>query len=65
MVEQGFGITILPKLRIHNAPFDICVRPFAEHFYRTIGIAFNPTEGLPRVIKEFLNHVQEYTKKMK
>lgn len=63
MVEQGFGITILPKLLIHNAPFDICVRPFAEHFYRTIGIAFNPTEGVPRVIKEFLNHVQEYTKK--
>lgn len=64
MVEQGFGITILPKLLIQNAPFDICVRPFAEHFYRTIGIAFNPMEGMPRVIKEFVNHVKEYTKEM-
>lgn len=62
MVEQGFGITILPKLLIHNAPFDICVRPFAEHFYRTVGIAFNPVEGTPRVIKAFVNHVKEYTK---
>ncbi len=64
MVEQGFGITILPKLLIHNAPFDICVRPFAEHFYRTIGIAFNSTEGMPRVIMEFMNHVESYIKNM-
>lgn len=39
MVEQGFGITILPKLLLHNAPFEVCIRPFTEHYTRTLGIA--------------------------
>ena len=32
MVEQGFGITILPRLLLEQAPFQICVRPFSEHY---------------------------------
>ena len=39
MVEQGFGITILPKLLLHNAPFEVCIRSFTEHYTRTLGIA--------------------------
>ena len=39
MVEKGFGITILPKLLLHNAPFDICVRSFTEHYSRVLGFS--------------------------
>lgn len=39
MVEKGFGISVLPQLLLHRTPFDICVRPFTEHFQRTLGVA--------------------------
>lgn len=40
MVEQGFGITILPKLLLKNIPFDVCVRSFSEHYKRILGVAY-------------------------
>lgn len=46
MVEQGFGITILPKLLLHNAPFEVCIRSFTEHYTRTLGIAL-PSGVIP------------------
>ena len=40
MVEQGFGITVLPKLLLHNIPFNVCVRSFTEHFRRNLSVAY-------------------------
>lgn len=38
MVSDGMGISVLPKLLLSNPPFDICIRPFTEHYKRTLGV---------------------------
>lgn len=61
MVEKGFGITILPKLLLHNAPFDICVRSFTEHYSRVLGAAWLPdTQPSPATLK-FLSFAKEWS----
>lgn len=58
MVEQGFGITILPRLLLDHAPFQVCVRPFGEHYTRTLGVAWSKdTPPSPAIIK-FLDFVR-------
>lgn len=58
MVEQGFGITILPRLLLEQAPFQICVRPFSEHYSRTLGVAWSKdTPPAPAILK-FLDYVK-------
>lgn len=47
MVEQGFGIAILPKLLLYNIPFNVCVRPFTEHYKRILVAAYSPTTVEP------------------
>lgn len=64
MVEMGFGITILPKLLLRNAPFDICVRSFTEHYSRVLGAAWLPdTQPSPATLK-FLSFAKEWSGSM-
>ena len=58
MVEQGFGITILPRLLLENAPFEICVRPFSEHYSRTLGVAWSKDTPPSPAILKFLDFVK-------
>lgn len=55
MVEQGFGVTILPKLLLENIPFDVCVRSFTEHYKRTLGVAYpgdvTPSPALQKLLQ--------------
>ena len=61
MVEKGFGITILPKLLLHNAPF---VRSFTEHYSRVLGAAHLPdTQPSPATLK-FLSFAEEWSGSM-
>lgn len=59
MVEKGFGITILPKLLLYNAPFDVCVRSFSEQYSRVLGAAYLPGKQLPPAVLKFLSFVEE------
>lgn len=54
MVESGLGITVLPRLLLYNTPFDVCVRPFTEHYVRTLGIAVLKENISSPVIEEFV-----------
>ena len=60
MVEAGFGITILPKLVLTGAPFDVCIRPFTEHFTRTLGVGCPKTETLSPAATVFLSYAQKW-----
>lgn len=60
MVEAGFGITILSKLLLTDAPFDICVRPFTEHFTRTLGVGCPKIENLNPAATVFLSYAQKW-----
>ncbi|MGN1267473.1 MAG: LysR family transcriptional regulator [Dorea sp.] len=58
MVEQGFGITILPKLLLHNAPFNVCVRSFTEHYSRILGVAYTKNTPPTLATLKFLDYVK-------
>lgn len=58
MVEQGFGITILPRLLLSDAPFDVCVRPFQEHYSRILGAAWAEDLTPSPAIQKFLDYVR-------
>lgn len=60
MVEAGFGITILSRLLLTNAPFDICVRPFTEHFARTLGVGCPKIENLTPAATVFLTYTRKW-----
>lgn len=60
MVEAGFGITILPKLLLAGAPFDVCIRPFTEHFTRTLGVAYPNTKHLSPAATVFLTYAHKW-----
>ena len=54
MVEQGFGIAILPKLLLLHIPFDVCVRPFTEHCKRILVVAHSPSAEPTPALKQFM-----------
>lgn len=61
MVEQGFGITILPKLLLHNIPFDVCIRPFTEHYSRILCVAYPQDPAPTPATLKFLDYVKEWS----
>lgn len=60
MVEKGFGLSILPKLLLYNAPFKICVRSFTEHYSRTLGIAYSKEAGPTIATLKFIDFVKDW-----
>lgn len=60
MVEAGFGISILPQLLLYHTPFDICVRPFTEHFKRTLGMAFHNDTDISPAVQKLLEYVRNW-----
>lgn len=60
MVEAGFGITILSRLLLTDAPFDICIRPFTEHFTRTLGVSWPKSEHLSPAANVFLSYAKKW-----
>ena len=63
MVEQGFGITILPKLLLYNAPFDVCIRSFTEHYSRVLGVAYTKDTPPTLATLKLLDYVKEWEEK--
>ena len=57
MVEQGFGVTILPRLLLEQAPFRVCVRPFDAHYTRTLGVAWSDADNPAPAIRKFLDYI--------
>ena len=60
MVSDGMGISVLPKLLLSNPPFDICIRPFTEHYKRTLGVAYLKDSELNPATEAFLEYVKEW-----
>ena len=61
MVEKGFGITILPRLLLYHAPFQVCVRPFTEHYTRTLGIAYAADTAPSLAAERFMDFVKGWS----
>lgn len=65
MVEQGFGIAILPKLLLYNIPFDVCVRPFTEHYKRILVVAHSPAVEPTPALRQFMNFASSWSQEHK
>lgn len=60
--EAGFGISVLPQLLLYRTPFDICVRPFTEHFQRTLGVAARKEAKIYPATQKLLEYVKHWKK---
>lgn len=61
MVESGFGITILPQLLLYRTPFDVCIRPFTEHYKRILGVAAKKEATIYPATQKLLEYVKEWS----
>lgn len=57
MVEEGFGICILPELLTKNFMFDLKIQSLTPPKYRTIGIASKPLHSVSLVTKTFIEYL--------
>ena len=58
MVETGFGITVLPRLLLTDAPFQVCVRSFSGHYTRVLGAAYLENVSAAPATLRFLEYIR-------
>ena len=66
LIEAGFGVSVSTKylLDATMAFANICIRPFKEHYYRTLVIAKNDLRFCPAAAITFLNFLKEQLKSL-
>lgn len=57
MVEQGIGISILPRLILKRLPYDIVIKPLSKPTFRTIGIARKSGGAQSAALKRFIPYI--------
>ncbi len=65
LIEYGYGVSILSRLLLSKTPFDVCVRPFKAHYYRTLGIAYPEKEKQPHALRQFLESIKDWKESAK
>ena len=58
MVETGFGITVLPRLLLTDAPFQVCVHSFSGHYTRVLGAAYLENVSAAPATLRFLEYIR-------
>ncbi|UTI41027.1 LysR family transcriptional regulator [Niallia sp. RD1] len=59
MVEQGLGISILPKLVLDRCPYNILTKPISPFVARTISLAYKDKRVLPIASRYFIDFILE------
>lgn len=59
MVEAGLGVSILAKLMLRRANYDIVCLPIDPPIYRTLAIAYKDADSLPIASKYFIEYLKE------
>ncbi|MCM3732646.1 LysR family transcriptional regulator [Fictibacillus nanhaiensis] len=59
MIEQGLGISILPKLVLHRCPYQIVTKKISPSFARTISLAYKDKRVLPIASRYFIDFIIE------
>lgn len=57
MAEKGLGIGILPDLILRRVPYQVEIRPLAEPYYRTIGLAMKNRAHLTPAVRKFMEYL--------
>ena len=59
MVEQGLGISILPKLLLKKNPYNIVTKKVSPPFVRTISLSYTDKKILPIASRYFIDFIIE------
>ncbi len=62
MVESGLGISILPKLVLHRAPYRFVARELSKPYYRKLGIGLADISRASRATRRFLEYLDHRKK---
>lgn len=64
MIEAGFGVGIFSKFFLDSIPnhANVLIRPFKEHYYRSLVIATNDTYYTSASANVFLSHIKNWAK---
>ena len=57
MVEQGFGVSILPEMILQRIPYKIEIRALQKPYYRSIGLAVKDQGRLSPAVQTFLKYL--------
>ncbi len=58
LVENGFGISILPKQILHRVPYSITAKSMEIPAYRRIGFAVRSRKTASMAVRCFMNYIQ-------
>lgn len=58
MIENGLGISILPKLILRRVPYRIVIKELDIPVYRKIGVAFRDRRTASLAVKRFLEYLE-------
>ncbi|MFG6494775.1 LysR family transcriptional regulator [Fictibacillus sp. UD] len=59
MIEQGLGVSILPKLILSRCPYQVVTKPISPSFARTISLAYKDKRVLPIASRSFIDFIIE------
>lgn len=64
MIEAGFGVSVSTKYLLDATMTfsNVCIRPFKEHYYRTLVLAKNDLRFCPAAAVTFLDYLKKYLK---
>lgn len=65
MVENHLGITLLPRLVVDSMNAHVCVRPLKEHYFRSLGIAYNDIRYTSKATLKFLEFIKVWAQTLK
>lgn len=65
MIEQGLGVSILPKLVLNRCPYNIVTKAISPSVIRTISVAYKDKRVLPVASRYFIDFIIERYSKNK
>ncbi|MCM3653441.1 LysR family transcriptional regulator [Metabacillus litoralis] len=63
MIEQGLGISILPKLVLNRCPYNLVTKTISPSVIRTISLAYKDKKVLPIASRYFIDFIIERCRK--
>ena len=61
MVQQGMGVSMVYQMLLNNYDHDILIKPIADAAPRTIALAWNNWQTLPRAARKFAEFIIKNT----
>jgi DNA-binding transcriptional LysR family regulator len=57
MVENGLGVSVLPRLILRRTPYHIAIRPLTVPAYRHLGFVLRSRDNASLAMKRFLQYL--------